>query len=61
MTLFSIHSPLTVVNANVSYLYNHFNPAVLRLIKLTIDSARKNNIWVGMCGEMASDPTLQQF
>ena len=44
------------VNANVSYLYNHFNPAVLRLIKLTIDSARKNNIWVGMCGEMASDP-----
>lgn len=44
------------VNANVSYLYNHFNPAVLRLIKLTIESARKNNIWVGMCGEMASDP-----
>ena len=44
------------VNANVSYLYNHFNPAVLRLIKLTIDSARANNIWVGMCGEMASDP-----
>lgn len=44
------------VNNNISYLYNHFNPAVLRLIKLTIESARKNNIWVGMCGEMASDP-----
>lgn len=44
------------VNNNVSYLYNHFNPAVLRLIKLTIDSARENGIWVGMCGEMASDP-----
>lgn len=44
------------VNTNVSYLYNHFNPAVLRLIKLTIESARNNNIWVGMCGEMASDP-----
>lgn len=44
------------VNNNVSYLYNHFNPAVLRLIKLTIDSALENGIWVGMCGEMASDP-----
>lgn len=44
------------VNNNISYLYNHFNPAVLRLIKLTIESARSNNIWVGMCGEMASDP-----
>lgn len=44
------------VNTNVSYLYNHFNPAVLRLIKLTIESARNNNIWAGMCGEMASDP-----
>lgn len=44
------------VNTNVSYLYNHFNPAVLRLVKLTIESARNNNIWAGMCGEMASDP-----
>ena len=43
-------------NANISYLYNHFNPAVLRLIQLTIKSARENGIWAGMCGEMASDP-----
>lgn len=43
-------------NANISYLYNHFNPAVLRLIQLTIKSARDNGIWAGMCGEMASDP-----
>ena len=43
-------------NSNIAYLYNHFNPAVLRLIKLTIESARENNIWAGMCGEMASDP-----
>ncbi len=43
-------------NASISYLYNHFNPAVLRLIKLTIESARENGIWAGMCGEMASDP-----
>jgi len=44
------------VNHNVSYLYDHFNPAVLRLIQRTIQSARDNGIWAGMCGEMASDP-----
>lgn len=44
------------VNHNVSYLYNHFNPAVLRLIQLTIKSAKESGIWSGMCGEMASDP-----
>lgn len=43
-------------NANIAYLYNHFNPAVLRLIQRTITSARENGIWAGMCGEMASDP-----
>ncbi len=44
------------VNPNVSNLYNHFNPAVLRLIYTTIKAARDNNIWAGMCGEMAGDP-----
>lgn len=43
-------------NAQISYLYNHFNPAVLRLIKLTIESANIKGKWAGMCGEMASDP-----
>lgn len=43
-------------NASISYLYNHFNPAVIRLIKRTIESAKENGIWAGMCGEMASDP-----
>lgn len=44
------------VNHNVSYLYSHYHPAVLRLIYTTIKAARDNNIWAGMCGEMASDP-----
>ena len=44
------------VNLNVSYLYNHFNPAVLQLVQRTIQSGRSQGIWVGMCGEMASDP-----
>lgn len=43
-------------NASISHLYNHFNPAVLRLIRRTIASAREAGIWAGMCGEMASDP-----
>lgn len=43
-------------NAQIAYLYNHFNPAVLRLIKRTIESANKEGKWAGMCGEMASDP-----
>lgn len=42
-------------NDNVSYLYQPANPAVLRLIKHTIDAAHENNIWCGMCGEAAGD------
>ncbi|AKL94839.1 phosphoenolpyruvate-protein phosphotransferase PtsI [Clostridium aceticum] len=46
------------MNENVSYLYNPFNPAVLRLIKLIIDNGHKAGIWVGMCGEAAGDKRL---
>ena len=44
------------VNPSVGYLYNHFHPAVLQLVQRTIESATKQGIWSGMCGEMASDP-----
>ncbi|MCE5255921.1 MAG: phosphoenolpyruvate--protein phosphotransferase, partial [Spirochaetaceae bacterium] len=43
-------------NEKVSYLHDPFNPAVLRLIKMTIDNAARANIEVGLCGEMAADP-----
>ncbi|MEO0092004.1 MAG: phosphoenolpyruvate--protein phosphotransferase [candidate division WOR-3 bacterium] len=43
-------------NDRVAKLYDHLHPAVLKLIKLTIDAAHKNGIWVGLCGEFASDP-----
>ncbi len=43
----------------VSYLYQPFNPSVLKMIQLAIDAAHKHNIWCGMCGEMASDPMAQ--
>ncbi|EAX48826.1 phosphoenolpyruvate-protein phosphotransferase [Thermosinus carboxydivorans Nor1] len=43
------------MNEKVSYLYQPFNPAVLRLIQGVIAAAHKAGKWVGMCGEMAGD------
>jgi phosphoenolpyruvate-protein phosphotransferase (PTS system enzyme I) len=45
-------------NEKVSNLYQPTHPAVLRLIGSIVEAAHKNNIWVGVCGEMASDITL---
>lgn len=42
-------------NEKISDLYTKFNPAVIKLIKMTIDGAHKSNIFCGMCGEAASD------
>ncbi len=44
------------VNEKIAYLYKPMHPAVLRLIKNIIDAGHKENIWVGMCGEMAGEP-----
>ncbi|CCJ33194.1 phosphoenolpyruvate--protein phosphotransferase [Caloramator australicus] len=46
------------MNKNVSYLYNPSHEAILRLIKKIIDNAHNEGIWVGMCGEMASDLSM---
>ncbi|MEO0135021.1 MAG: putative PEP-binding protein, partial [candidate division WOR-3 bacterium] len=43
-------------NEKVSYLFSHYHPAVLRLIKETIKNGHRNGIWVGLCGELASEP-----
>jgi len=43
-------------NSYVAPLFQQFNPAVLRVIKMVIDAGHKKHVWVGMCGEMAGDP-----
>lgn len=43
-------------NERVAGLYDHFHPAILQLVKHSIDAAHRHGIWVGLCGEFASDP-----
>ncbi len=46
------------LNERIGHLYEPTHPGVLRLIKTVIDAAHRHGIWAGVCGEMASDPTL---
>ncbi len=44
------------MNENVSYLYQPFHPALLRLIKMVTNAAKHRGIRTSVCGELASDP-----
>lgn len=46
------------VNEKVAYLYEPTHPAILKLIKQTVDAGHKHGIWTGICGEVAGDPVL---
>ena len=43
-------------NEKIARLYTGFHPAVLRLIQKTIEGGHRQKVWVGMCGEFASNP-----
>ncbi|HEY8900507.1 MAG TPA: phosphoenolpyruvate--protein phosphotransferase [Chthoniobacterales bacterium] len=46
------------VNDRIAHLYKPTHPAILRLIRMVVEAARANNIWTGVCGEMAGDIVL---
>jgi phosphoenolpyruvate-protein phosphotransferase (PTS system enzyme I) len=46
------------LNDRIAHLYNPTHPAILRMLKMTVDAGRNNGIWTGICGEMASDILL---
>ncbi|HFP6646279.1 TPA: phosphoenolpyruvate--protein phosphotransferase [Staphylococcus aureus] len=45
------------MSERVSYLYQPYNPSILRLVKQVIEASHKESKWTGMCGEMAGDET----
>jgi phosphoenolpyruvate-protein phosphotransferase (PTS system enzyme I) len=45
-------------NERVSHLYEPTHPAILRLIKTTVEASHQRGIWTGVCGEVAGDPVL---
>ena len=45
------------MNEQVSYLYQPYNPSILRLIDRVVKAAHAEGKWAGMCGEMAGDQT----
>ncbi|MDD3415991.1 MAG: phosphoenolpyruvate--protein phosphotransferase [Lachnospiraceae bacterium] len=48
-------------NAMLSDICDYHHPAILKMIKMVVDNGHKHNIPVGICGELASDPTLSSY
>ena len=46
------------VNERIAYLYEPTHPAIIRLIKNTIDTGHEHGIWSGICGEMGANPLM---
>jgi phosphoenolpyruvate-protein phosphotransferase (PTS system enzyme I) len=46
------------LNDRISHLYQPAHPAILRLIKTTVDAAHAHGKWTGVCGEMAGEVSL---
>jgi phosphotransferase system enzyme I (PtsI) len=46
------------MNEKIAHLYEPTHPAIVRLIKTTVEAAHKRKVRVSVCGEMAGDPVL---
>jgi phosphotransferase system enzyme I (PtsI) len=46
------------LNEKIAHLYDPTHPAILRLIRMTVEAGHRHHLWVGVCGEMAGDPGL---
>lgn len=46
------------MNERIAHLYEPTHPAIIRLIKSTVDAAHARKVWVSVCGEMAGDPVF---
>jgi phosphotransferase system enzyme I (PtsI) len=46
------------MNERIAHLYEPTHPAIVRLLKATVEAARRQKVWVSVCGEMAGDPVL---
>ena len=45
-------------NERVAQLYEPTHPAVLQLIRHTVEASHRHGIWTGVCGEVAGNPVL---
>ena len=45
-------------NQSLDTIYDSHHPAVLRMIRMTIENGHKGGAWVGICGELGADTTL---
>ncbi len=46
------------VNERIAHLYEPTHPAIIRLIKNVVDAGHAQDLWVGVCGEMAGEITM---
>ncbi len=46
------------LNEHIAHLYEPTHPAIIRLIRMTVEAAHARKLWVGVCGEMAGDIVL---